>query len=803
MSNAVNFDDAVNQMVSFGLLLRPGEVVVGSRGRCYVSDDHKEKRGWYFLREYLFADRKTGATSLYVVGSFGIFRSDESNKQRIDLKFDGLDVEQKKVMRDQYARDLKEAARAEAEKNARAAQRATAAWARLAPTGDCDYLKRKGITIPGARYTPSGNLAIPFNDAAGAIHGLQIIYGNKKDRERKGRDKDFWPAGNTYKGHYFLLGSPAGARIILIAEGAATGASLHACTGHCVAIAFTAGNLPHAAKAILKRYRSARILVCADDDFCTAGNPGITKAQEAAAAVGGAIVVPVFDGDPLRPDIAAANIDFTKKDYKQHVERVRAGRPKWTDFNDLQQCPLGGTHSVTAQIEAKIVELKWRVDAPPRVASEAGGRGKSIQAITSVDEIFERYAIIYGHSEALFDARERMLVALKDMKLACAGRELWRTWLESSDKKIVRMENVGFDPSGKDDRITCNLWGGWPIKPEAGECSRLLDLLEYLCSGEDKPKDMHDWILNWLAYPLQHPGAKMKTALIIHGPQRVGKNLFFESIMGIYGEYGQVINQAALEDKYNDCLSRKLFLIADEVVARQELYHVKNQIKGLITSDSIRINPKNIKSYWEKNHCNLVFLSNEVQPLVLERDDGRFVVLWTPEKLSREFYGDVNREIENGGIASLYHYLLRRDLGSFCEHTQPPMSRAKTELMDLGMDSEEQFWRDWTTGRIDGVPVVPVKTSALYKFYRDYCSRVGHTYHVTQVRFFAHILKRTGAKRGLRRFDPDIDTKQAEFIFPVGVDQPPGKNIAAWLSECIEDFSSGVSKWREEFNDGR
>ncbi|MBL7391299.1 primase-helicase family protein, partial [Escherichia coli] len=85
-------------------------------------------------------------------------------------------------------------------------------------------------------------------------------------------------------------------------------------------------------------------------------------------------------------------------------------------------------------------------------------------------------------------------------------------------------------------------------------------------------------------------------------------------------------------DKFNDWASGKLFMIADEVVARQELFHIKNKLKALITGDCIRINPKNVAAHDERNHVNLVFLSNEKQPLVLEKDDRRFMVMWTPDK---------------------------------------------------------------------------------------------------------------------------------------------------------------------------
>jgi putative DNA primase/helicase len=73
-------------------------------------------------------------------------------------------------------------------------------------------------------------------------------------------------------------------------------------------------------------------------------------------------------------------------------------------------------------------------------------------------------------------------------------------------------------------------------------------------------------------------------------------------------------------------------MIADEVVARSDVYHIKNKLKGLITGDRIRINPKNFAAYWERNHLNLVFLSNEAMPVVLEEDDRRHCVIWTPPR---------------------------------------------------------------------------------------------------------------------------------------------------------------------------
>jgi putative DNA primase/helicase len=788
MSTAINYDDVIDQLRSIGLVV--DDIETGRMRRCKVEGD-RERRGWYALHEI-----RLDGGDLAIVGAFGIWHGNENNKQQVELKKIPLSEEQKKALRARISEDRKRAEAARKREGEKAAARARAMWAKCAPVGTSEYLEDKAVKAYGVRFAATGTLAIPLCDTAGNVHGLQFI-GPEVRRKRKDRNKDFWPPGLIKRGRFHLIGPPG--PVLLLAEGYATAASLHENTSLPVAVAFDAGNLSPVAELLHKRYPRMRILVCGDDDWlgkcpacqkltptwsfnsadplcmhCSADtsalkNAGREAAEAAALAVSGAWVVPVF---------------------------LDRGFHKLTDFNDLQRTET--PHTVRVQIEAKLRELGWDKGEAPRPPSNSGAGGRELTPINATPEMFERFALIYGHNKALFDYQERMLLAIDDMKNACSGREIWRGWMESSEKKIVRIENVGFDPGNNDPDITCNLFGGWPIEPKAGACEAMLEILAYLCSNEENHRDLYQWILKWMAYPLQHPGAKMKTALVVHGPQRVGKNFFFESYMGIFGQYGQVIDQDALEDKYNDCFSRKLFLVADEVVARQEMFHVKNKLKGMITGTRIRINPKNVKSYWETNHCNLVFLSNETIPLVLERDDGRFVVLWTPPKLGEVFYKNVEREVDAGGIAALYHYLLNLPLGDFGPHTAPPMSSAKRDLMDLSMDSTERFWIEWSNEQIQPVPCRPVKGTQLYAFYREWCGRCGYPRYAPEPRFLAEISKRTGAKYLVGRYLNGSGTRQARFIVPPNNEQPPDKNQSAWLSECMREFTEGVAEWRGE-----
>ena len=62
-------------------------------------------------------------------------------------------------------------------------------------------------------------------------------------------------------------------------------------------VAFDAGNLMPVALAFRKKYPDMDIIICADNDTETEGNPGLTKAKEAAKAINARLAVPPISGD--------------------------------------------------------------------------------------------------------------------------------------------------------------------------------------------------------------------------------------------------------------------------------------------------------------------------------------------------------------------------------------------------------------------------------------------------------------------------------------------------------------------------
>ena len=403
----------------------------------------------------------------------------------------------------------------------------------------------------------------------------------------------------------------------------------------------------------------------------------------------------------------------------------------------------------------------------------------------------------------MFDRSEHCLLPITDMRNACIRGDLHKAWMEHADRDIVRQDEVGFDPAGTDPKITCNLWGGWPTTPKPGNCKLLLELAQYMCSGEQNSRELFDWVLKWVAYPIQHPGAKMKTTIVVHGPQGTGKNLFFETVMAIYGKYGRILDQDALTDKHNDWASRKLFLIADEVVAQAHRFEVKNKLKTLITGTWVRINPKHIAAYDEANHVNLVFLSNESMPVVLEEDDRRHCIIWTPPKKPPEFYAALLAEIREGGVEALHEHLLHLDLGDFNEGTPPPDTAAKRELIGLAQDSPVEFVDALVMGDIpnlvdsEGAPIPGLSTDWFIAYCR-WCSTVG-VKPASHKRFVNALDKRRDIRPVRKRyieqseFDADGTKTNPRWVILFGASAPEGDDEAVWLGKQVQALKNRLT----------
>ncbi len=418
--------------------------------------------------------------------------------------------------------------------------------------------------------------------------------------------------------------------------------------------------------------------------------------------------------------------------------------------------------------------------------------------------LLENFALIYS-TDTVWDASTRLIMKISAMAHA-HGADYVRMWkvAESSHRRLsgkrwtVMPTDVVFDPEHKcDPETSVNLFGGLKMEPKEGNVEPMLKLVRHLTSrasehASESDQVMH-WLLCWFAYPLQHIGAKLRTAVIMHGDEGAGKNFLFDTQVMIFGEYGATVGQDELEDKFNDWRSRKLFVVGDEVSSRQELVHNKNRLKSLITSTTVQINPKNLPRREEANHINIAFLSNELQPLALDNTDRRYLVIFTPQALEIEFYRELGEWRRNGGVQAWFDYLLKYPLDDFDPYAPAPVTRAKDNLIELNRKSPEQFWLDWH-GDLLSLPYRTCSVDQAYRAYEKYCLRMGDKYPLKKPVFSAmatrmsESMKHPARIKSMKPTMPDGAMRTVRMFLVTEPLLAPEQGEGAWATECIADF---------------
>ncbi len=442
-------------------------------------------------------------------------------------------------------------------------------------------------------------------------------------------------------------------------------------------------------------------------------------------------------------------------------------------------------------------------DAEEGAAADGAGQGKGKKVQRSkafwdaVDHLLEHFVLLYGTNTA-WDSVNEMQIKITDLRYAYSSDAV-KFWLANPDRKMINYDHLVFDPTGQSQPPAyVNLYRGLDVQPAKGDCSKIMELLLHLCNGDE---DVFLWMLRWIAYPLRNPGAKMTTSIVMHGDEGSGKNLFWEEVVcRLYGEYGGVIGNAQIETQYNEWVSRKLFFVCDEVVTRSELRQIKGKLKALISGKRMNVNPKHLPERSEANHMNFVFLSNELQPIALDQSDRRYLVIWTPPKQDLAYYKAVADEAFNGGIEAFYYLLMNDlDMGDFNEHTKPLDTEAKQDLITLGLDAPERFYREWSQNELP-LPFICCSAMQLYWAFQRWCHLNGERFPPTQVLFARKMLRYAGkaVRKRMVEYELGEDVKQ-RTVYLVG-EQPEGKTQTEWVHGASALFDKYLKKYRHVYD---
>lgn len=457
------------------------------------------------------------------------------------------------------------------------------------------------------------------------------------------------------------------------------------------------------------------------------------------------------------------------------------------------------------EIGNKKLAARWWEAKHRKIAKSEVAKDLDVMLAVESQSMFQRYFLVYGTKE-VWDDVERTRLPVDTIKLARPNE--FDIWLKSEARITVKADNIWFDPtrtkSAKHDKdIAINTFDGLPLKPietdirdAASMCKPITDLLLHLCEGNN---EVFDWVLRWLAIPLQQPGTKLDTALIFHGEvQGAGKSLFFDRIMTrIYGDYAVTLGQGQLESQYNDWVSNKLYALFEEIFSGSDRYSQMGMVKQLITGNTIYISKKFMSGWQQDNFVNAVFLSNNMMPLSLEQNDRRHVVCYPQQKIPEPILNNVADALVDADdkmLRAFYTLLMKTDLKDQTAHTPALMTGSKRQLIRLSQPNWEVFYDDWSKSDLD-IPYCSCLSSDLYFVYRQWCQRSGER-PTTETKVMTYIGRRENKSRLKYKTTNMLTAKQSTIVsINPPHDYPIDKcaNQQEWLGLNIQRFKTAIN----------
>ncbi len=271
------------------------------------------------------------------------------------------------------------------------------------------------------------------------------------------------------------------------------------------------------------------------------------------------------------------------------------------------------------------------------------------------------------------------------------GQTAANFWLCHAERRTYRQ--VVFNPAGKAANDELNLWRGYAVSPEEGDCSLYLDhVRENIAAGNDA---VYQYLLDWMADAVQNTHRLPGVAIALRGRQGTGKGVFISQFGKIFGRhFKHVQTPDQLTGRFTQHLADALLIFADEVVWGGNIQR-EGVLKALITDERRFVEPKGVNAYEVDNYARLMMATNNDWAVPAGGEERRFCVLDVGDNRMQdaEYFQAIVTQMDTGGREALLAMLLQRDIADVNIRAFP-RTAALLDQKELSLDSVPTWWLD-------------------------------------------------------------------------------------------------------------
>jgi len=353
--------------------------------------------------------------------------------------------------------------------------------------------------------------------------------------------------------------------------------------------------------------------------------------------------------------------------------------------------------------QAQKVIQEWIDSSREKKFDKTSKHGKSKPKVDDVPvEMLNRYCYVIS-TDRMYDLKKGVMLNINQFN-NIHSRDIvkpWQSLLMHPDLRIV--DKITYAPGQprfcmeksfeNEAMLEClNVYSDPCVEPCDGDVSPFIDLVKKFCDNDERA---YTHVLQFFAYALQNPGARINHALVLQGEQGIGKDTIVQTIERVIGvSNSSFVTLAHIESQFNDWLFGKQMIVFEEILAagRRNIY---NKLKPYITNPHHTINTKHIALQRLHNRAFYIFMTNYKHSLSIDPGDRR-VWVWhsqmqpQPKSFYEDYYNWLGHPSTPGAILQ---WALQYDTSEFSPKAAPPMTEAKQHLIEASSSEIEQYLR--------------------------------------------------------------------------------------------------------------
>jgi hypothetical protein len=196
---------------------------------------------------------------------------------------------------------------------------------------------------------------------------------------------------------------------------------------------------------------------------------------------------------------------------------------------------------------------------------------------------------------------------------------------------------------------------------------------------------------------VQCPEDKINHAIVLGGPQGIGKDTLLEPLKHAVGPWNFLeVSPQHMLGRFNGFLKSVILRVSEaRDLGDVNRFHFYDHMKAYTAAppDVLRVDEKNLREYSVPNCCGVIVTSNHKSDgIYLPADDRRHYVAWsdlTKDDFPTGYWTRIWGWYVDGGYSHVAAYLTELDLSDFDAKAPPPKTAAFWDIVDANRAPED------------------------------------------------------------------------------------------------------------------